>query len=73
MAKKKSKLGNFEIIGTIADIHITVLSNIYHFFPCMGVGVIKQSRKQCGAESRGMLRVTLLIIYKISKINSKYK
>ena len=60
--KKKSKSGNFEIIGTIADIHKIVLSNIFHFFPCMVVGVIKQSRKPCGAESRGMLRVTLPLI-----------
>jgi hypothetical protein len=43
--KKKSKLANFEIIGTIADIHQQVLSIIFQFFPCMGVGVVKTKQK----------------------------
>ena len=48
------------IIGTIVVITYTVLSNIFHFLSCMGVGVKIQSIKQCGAGSRGILRATSL-------------
>ena len=45
MAKKKRKLGDFEIIGTIVVIDIHVLFNIFHFLSCMGVGVKNTKHK----------------------------
>ena len=71
--KKKRKLGDFEIIGTIVVITYTVLSNIFHFLSCMGVGVKNTKHKQCGAGVRGILRVTLLLIQLISNFNTNYK
>ena len=43
--KKKRKLGDFEIIGTIVVVAKIVLSNIFHFLSCMGVGVKNTKHK----------------------------